>query len=151
MREVALASSMDKALGARPQTMLSTLKSALGSDVYLFDYLPTNQVDMIVYGNAKEDHVPYKVELGITPETDDEQVTVFAYVSTFVRQKELPDIHFFGHTAQGLSKKYRLEAILSEGRVNVAFKQVKDLPASAVVVLLQIFLDLLILYGELTE
>jgi hypothetical protein len=146
----AIASSMENASTRRPQTMLGTLKHALGDDVYLLDHLPADQVGLVGPDDAKEGHVPYKIELGTTPEADDEQVTVFAYMSTAIRQKELPDIHFRGRTAHGLSKKYRLETVLSEGRLNEAFKQVKDLPAAAILVLLHVCIYLLIAYGELT-
>jgi hypothetical protein len=144
MRTTVVASNMDNAPIRRPQTMLDTLKGALGDDVYLLDYLPADQVGMVAPGDTKEGHVPYKVELGMTPEADHEQVTVFAYMSTVVRQKDLPDVHFQGRTAQGLTKKYRLETVLSEGRVNEAFRRVKDLPAAAVLVLLQVCLRFLI-------
>jgi hypothetical protein len=80
-----VASNMDNASTGRPQTMLGTLKSALGDDVCLLNYHPADQVGMVAPGEAKEGYVPYKIELGTTPEADDEQVTVFAYMSTAVR------------------------------------------------------------------
>jgi hypothetical protein len=124
----------------RPYIMLDTLKHALGADMYLLKYLPVEMVDMIAHGEAKEGHIPYKIEFGMTFELQDVLIKVYAYMSTTARKKDLPEIRFYGRTFHGSLVQYRLETVLSEGKLHEVFEPVKNLTVSAILVLLQVCL-----------
>jgi hypothetical protein len=121
----------------RPHIMIDTLRNTLGNDMYLLEYLPIEKVDMLAHGEAKDGYIPYKIEFGTTSEPHNVHVKVYAYMLTSARQKDLPEIRFYGRAPHGSLVQYRLEAVLSEGQLHEVFKPVRSLSASAVVVLLQ--------------
>ena len=119
----------------RPQTLLDNVKTTLGDDVNLLDYLPTGVVHPdvnVVYG-----HVPYRIEFGRLPSTSEgAQTTVYAFMSASPR--EIPVINFYGARPHEAMKQYRQETVSSEGELRNEFKLLKDFTPAARVSLLQV-------------
>jgi hypothetical protein len=121
----------------RPQTILQTLERTLGGDLHLLRHLPKDTVVGVGPSDALEDHVASKIEFGTTQDGGN-RVTVYAYMSTSSRQRNLPEVHLRGRQPGGAWKPFRIEELISQGEIHVAFERVKHITTAAMKALLQV-------------
>jgi hypothetical protein len=122
----------------RPRTILDTLKNILDEPDDLSKFLPSNVVQQVDQKDTIAGHIPHRIRFGVINNARGTPIDVYAYMSTSHRQKNLPEIHFYGHQSHGSMKRYPQEDIIMEGELDVEFQPAKNIGSPAFLVLLQV-------------
>lgn len=122
----------------RPMTILDTLKTILDEPDDLSQYLPIKVVQQMDLQVIPAGHMPHRIKFGVTNKARGASIEVYAYISVSQRQRDVPEIHFFGRQPHGSLKSYHQEDVTMEGELDAELQPAKDSSSPTLHVLLQV-------------